>query len=300
MGSDLHPVGRRWMVVASVLLVSLGAACSGGDEGSDAESTSTTTTVSASSSTTPTGAFIDVAECESASGSGTAKGTITNNGTGDTVYEITIAFRDASGEQLGTGSTTTGVVTAGAEVEWTVQATGLGSVSSDDLTCTTVSLKPMEGGASTTAVAAGSTDGEFPCDLLTPEVIAQITGNPLDGDAITSPTSENDLSWTARQCVWSGPPPSTSVEVTLSVSRPDDFPAGASMCPPPVGTTAPVAGIGTSATWSWTDPGTEQKVGVLRACSPDAFVVVQVSGTPNDPQQQQVATSVAEKVLGAL
>lgn len=286
------------MVVASVILVSLGAACSGSDEGSDAKSTSTTAPTS--SSTTPTGAFIDVAECENASGSGTASGTITNNGTGDTAYQITIAFRDASGEQLATGSTTTEVVAVGAEVEWSLEVTGLGSVSSDDLTCATVSLETMEGGAPTTAAAAGSTDDEFPCDLLTPDEVAQIAGNALDGDAITSPTSENDLSWTAHQCVWSGPPSSTSVEVTWSVSRPDDFPAGASTCPPPIGTTTPVDGIGTAATWSWADPGTEQKVGVLRVCSPEAFVVVQVSGTPNDPQQQQVATSVAEKVLAAL
>lgn len=303
MVRNCQPVGRRSVAVVSLAVLSFLAACSGGDGGSDADSSTAptaTTDAPASGSGTPNAAFVDVTECENESGSGTAKGTIVNNGTTDTGYKITIAFRDGSGEQLATGSATTGLVAAGAEVDWTVEAVGLGSVSSADLTCSTVSIEPLEAAASTTAAAAGSTDGEFPCDLLTPDEVAQIAGNPLDGDALTSPTTEGDLSWTARQCVWSAAPSTSSVELTLSVSRPADFPTGASTCPPPIGVPTTVPGIGTSATWSWTDPGTEVKIGELRVCSPDAFVVVRVSGATNDPQQRQVATSVAEKALVAL
>lgn len=284
---------------ALFVLTALMGACSDGDEPSETKAKSTTTTAPTSGSG-KTEAFVDVVECESSSGSGTSKGTITNDGAVDTAYEITIAFRDASGEEIATGSTTTESAPAGGEVGWTVEVSGLGPVTSEDLSCNTVSVKPVKGGTPTTSDSVGSSDGEFPCGLLSADEVAQILGNPLDGDAITSPTTEGDLSWTARQCVWSGPPSTTTVEMTLSVSRPEDFPAGTSSCPPPIGTTTPVAGIGDSATWSWTDPGTEETVGELRVCSPGGFVVVRMSGMPDGPQQQQMATAVAEKVLAGL
>lgn len=256
----------------------------------------TTTSGAAAKAATP--AFIDITDCEQASGSGTGGGTIRNQGTEATAYELTIGFFDGAGRQLASASTRTGIAAAGAEVEWSVRAPGLGAVPSDDLTCRTLALQPVSG--STATPQPGSSDEEFPCDLLTVDEIARVAGNPLDGDATTSPVSEGDRSWTARVCTWTGPATGTSQEVTLAVSRSGDFPGGASACPPPIGTTTPVAGIGTEATWSWSDPGTTEKVGELRVCSPGVYLAVTVSGTPDEAQQQHVAKTVAEKALGAL
>lgn len=158
---------------------------------------------------------------------------------------------------------------------------------------------PDTSDTSDTSTPAAS-DEEFPCNLLTPDEVAQITGNPLDGDTMSGPVSEGELSWNAEQCVWTGAPSSTAMEVTYSVSRAEDFPSGASTCPPPLAASTPVTGVGDSATWSWDDPGTTQKVGELRVCSASSFLVVRVSGTQNEAQQQQAATSIAQKALAAL
>lgn len=296
----LPRVMRTVVQTVSVAVALTVVGCSGGD-GEQASKSSTTTkaagtATSGAKSDSP--AFVDIVECENASGSGTAKGTIENQGTESTAYEYTLAFTDGSGSQIATGSTTTASASPGATVDWVVTADGLGSISTDDLVCRTVSLKPA-GGATSPTSAAGASDEEFPCDLLTVDEVAQIAGNPLDGDATTSQVTENEGSWLARVCTWTGPP-GTSQEVTLSVSRSGDFNAGESTCPPPMGDTVPVGGIGTKATWRWDDPGTTQKVGELRVCSPAGFVTVQVSGTNNEPQQQAVAKSVAEKALSGI
>ncbi len=288
------------MIPLSLAVVLIAVGCGGGGDDEPAAKASTTPTTSAPGAKANTPAFIDILECESAGGTGTAKGTIENQGTEPVAYELTMGFHDGSGKELVTGSATTEVVAPGAEVEWTVTASGLGSVFTDDVVCKTATLKPVSGGASATTEPQGSSDEEFPCDLLTVDEVAQIAGNPLDGDATTSQVTENDRSWLARVCTWTGVGTGAAEEVTLSVTRNDAFPAGESACPPPMGDATPVAGIGAEAAWIWDDPGTTLKVGELRVCSPDAFVTVRVSGTSNEPQQRAVAKSVAVKALGGL
>lgn len=147
MSRDSH-IRRRWpatAVLVPLALVLATAGCSGSGtkkpEATAASTTASASTTSASGSGAAS-AFVDVVSCENVSGSGTSTGTITNQGSGDTAYEITIGFYDASGNELATGSTKTDVAAAGADVEWSVKASGLGSVSSDDLVCKTVSVKP--------------------------------------------------------------------------------------------------------------------------------------------------------------
>lgn len=146
MSRNSH-IRRRWSasaVLVPLALVLATAGCSGsGAEKPEATATSTTSSVSTTSGSGPgaASAFVDVASCENTSGSGTSSGTITNQGSGDTAYEITIGFYDASGKELATASTKTEVAAAGVDVQWSVKASGLGSVSSDDLVCKTVSVK---------------------------------------------------------------------------------------------------------------------------------------------------------------
>lgn len=296
-------ISRRVATTAmtTTLLLAVLSACSGGgdDKNKSGDDTKSTTSSAAGKSSTP--AFVDVVECEPAGGTGTSSGTIENQGTEATAYELTIGFYDdTSGKRLATGSVTTGTAAPGATVAWSISAPGVGSIASDDLTCTTVTIKATTATGAPTTAAPAQGDAEFPCDIVPAATIAQITGNPLDGDAITSPTSENSLSWTARTCVWTGVGTTTAQEVTLAVSRPADFAAGSPTCPPAPAGATPVAGLGTSATWAWTDPGTEQKVGDLRVCAPAGFVAVRVSGPAGEAAQQAVAKGVAQAALAKL
>lgn len=294
----MHSKVLTLMIVLALLVV---PACSGGDRG-DSGGGQAETTAGTPAAEESSRAFVDVVECEPQSGTGTSSGTIENTSTEATAYELTIGFYDAQGKQLATASVTTEVAAAGATVDWSASAAGVGDVSSEDLTCRTVSVQPTApaGGTSTSSASTAQGDDDFPCDLVPATAIAQITGNPLDGDAISGDVTEADKTWTARTCVWTAIGAADAQEVTIAVSRPADFPAGASTCPPPVGTTTVVNGLGSSATWSWTDAGTTTKVGELRVCSPAALVAVRVSGPGGEGEQQQVASNVAAAALGGL
>jgi hypothetical protein len=61
-----------------------------------------------------------------------------------------------------------------------------------------------------------------------------------------------------------------------------------------------VGGLGSTATWSWVDPGTELTVGTLRVCSAAWIVDVRVSGPGSEATLRAVAVGVAMEVLAAL
>lgn len=190
----------------------------------------------------------------------------------------------------------------------------LASCSSDEGTSSTTTTGAVESAMTDSSDTAPSTqtsqpadddepkdlEEDFPCDLLTDDEIAQIAGNPLDGDVMTGDVDENGVQYSARSCVWTGKTPDVAMEVTLNVSTSADFPKGQSTCPPPLDRATPVTGVGESANWLWIDAGTEEKVGELRVCSADNFLKIQTSGTFNEAQQQDVARSIAEKALSDL
>lgn len=240
-------------------------------------------------------AFVSIDTCDNNGGSGTSSGTIENQGDSPTAYRIEVNFTDgATGAVLGSGSDETDLVAPGASSGWTVSADGIGD---SEPTCHTSRIASASGDrvgtATTTAVDA------FPCDLFTPAAIEKLTGNPLDGDATTNHITEDSWTWTAKTCTWSNFPATVSepTEVTLNVARADGFESGTVDCPPLSNTAQAIDGLGTKASWSWTDPGTTITVGKLRVCAPNALVDVDVSGAGTEPTLQQIARTVAEAAL---
>jgi len=282
--------------VVALVVALVVAGCSGG-----AGPTSTTgVTAPPPNAANPDGvrAFIDIVECQSAGGVGTAAGTIENQGSVPTAYRITMGFYDAAGTKLGEGTADTASAAPGAVVEWNVMAGGLGDAG---VTCRTVevTLAGGAGGASGPARTAGPA-GEYPCTLIPEATVEQLAGNALEpGDANTFNHDENGVLWTAAECIWPSPP-GPAIEVELEVTDAAGFPSGAVGCPPLGEPTTPVGGLGSTATWSWVDPGTELTVGTLRVCSAAWLVDVRVSGPGSEATLRAVAVGVATEVLAAL
>jgi len=303
VGRDRGRIRRH--VVAIPLLIALGAAC--GSSSSAGKQTASSTASPSSPTTRPAGtaqnpAFVDIVTCDNAGGNGDASGTVENQGSTATAYRLQLGFYDSAGNKLlASGSADTATIPPGASGDWQVTVSGLGGA---DVVCHTVSIDTLSGGASgttTTPTTGSAAAEEFPCDLLTQAEIDEIAGNPLDpGDASTNHVTEDTTQWTARACDWGKLGASEPTEVTLAVSRAADFPSGSVQCPAPPGTSTAVAGLGTSATWAWTDAGTSITVGKLRVCAADALVDVTVSGAGSGAALLAVAKGVAGKVLAAL
>lgn len=301
-GGRTRPI--RGPAVAALALALMAAACSGGPGAATTPAVTAPPggTVPVGAMATPGGgevkAFIDVVDCTNAGGSGTAAGTIENQGTEATAYRITVGFFDAAGTKLGEGTADTAIAAPGAVVSWSVTAAGL---SGTEVICRTVDVM-IVGGAGQGSAAAGTAapSGEFPCTLVSQATIEQLAGNAVQpGDASTVHHDENGVRWTAAECAWLSPP-GPAVEVDLEVSRADGFASGTVGCPPLAGSPTPVDGLGSTATWSWTDPGTEVTVGTLRICSAGALVDVRVSGPGGEGVLRAVATGIATEVIAAL
>ena len=254
--------------------------------------TSTTTT---SSPGADSPAFVDIETCDNNGGSGTASGTIENQGTTATGYTLRIAFTDGSSKQsLATETVHLGVVQPGATGEWSLSTSGLGGA---DVVCHTVGLTALSSGGS--GSTGSSAAGEFPCDLVAQADVEQIAGNPLgSGDATTDHVTENNVTWTAHSCAWSQPSADNPTEITIAVSRAADFPAGSVRCPA-LSSSTPEAGLGTSAQWSLIDAGTTIVVGDLRVCAPDLLLNVHVDGATAGGVLLTAARAMATKVLAA-
>lgn len=286
----------RIAVAAGAVLVL--AACGGG--GGSKASPSTGTKKQATSGKSATNAFVDIQTCDNAGGEGSATGTIENQGSKAVVYTITIGFYDAKNKKVGEGEDTTSSVAPGGSADWSVTASGLGS---GDLVCHTVDIttggSTGGGGGTATSTTSSASAAEFPCDLVSQSDVGQVVGNPVDaGDAVTNHVTEDTVSYTARECSWSG---SGAVdEVRLQVSRAQDNGGKDPGCPPYPGSSVPESGIGTSATWSWVDAGTTSTIGTLRVCSPQGLVDVTISGSTSGDAHLAAARAVAEKALAAL
>jgi hypothetical protein len=149
----------------------------------------------------------------------------------------------------------------------------------------------------TEAETSTTLDGDYPCSLFDKAELESIIGFSLEpGDGITNNVSENDLSYIGQQCSWSATE-GISNELRFQVSEADDFPSGAVGCPPPMGTTTPVTGVGTSATWETLETS-DYTGGTLRVCDSGAFVEVVLYG-PIGADQQQQAVQVAQLGLEA-
>jgi hypothetical protein len=298
-GSSFPRATGLVVIVLGLLLAAV--ACSDSSDTATSDTSSTTTgssTTSTSGDTVP--AFVDIVECEIVGGTGTSSGTITNQGDQPAAFALEIGFQDDStGEVLGTGTFETDTVDPGEEVSWEVSAAGLEDV---EVTCKTVSLSSGGSGATpTSGSASGAQDEEFPCTLVTQAEVSQLAGNDVEpGDVSTIHVTEDTTTWTAEECAWPSNASEYPLEVTLAVSRAADFPSGVVGCPPILGASTPVTGLGTEASWSWSDPGTTLKVGELRVCTPDALVHVRVSGATDETSLQQTAVGVAEGAIGQL
>jgi len=281
--------------VAALVVALMASACSGG---SGPASTPGVTAPPASAAN-PDGvhAFIDIVDCESAGGVGSAAGTIENQGTEPAAYRITMGFFDTAGSKLGEGTADTVTAAPGAAVDWNVTAGGLGDT---EVTCRTVAVT-LAGGAGQASATAGTAGaaGEYPCTLIAEATVERLAGDALEpGDANTFNHDENGVLWTAAECAWlSSPGP--AVEVELEVTDAAGFPSGMVGCPPLAGSTTPVVGLGSSATWSWVDPGTELTVGTLRVCSAASLVDVRVDGQVGEAALRAAAIGVATEVLAA-
>jgi hypothetical protein len=289
------------------------AACGSGGS-SDAGSSSTTsttitsaaitsTTITPTATTSTTGeqasAFIDIETCDNSSGEGTASGTIENQGSTATAYHLQLGFYDSdSNVLLATASLDTTSVEPGEATDWKVSVSGLGNA---DVVCHTVKPETGTGGPGpTTSTTSAAAQLEFPCNLVSQAEIDQITGNPLDpGDAQTNHVTEDDASWTERECAWLKLGVETATEVRLGVSRAADFPSGSVGCPPLASSTA-VSGVGDQAQWSWNDPGTTVTVGALRVCTGAVLLQVTVTGTTSGDHHLEIARSVAQSALAAI
>lgn len=293
-----NPAGG--VVALAVALVA--AACSGGSGAAGTADPAGTPGVTAppSNAANPDGvhAFIDIVDCESAGGVGSAAGTIENQGTEPAAYRVTMGFFDAAGSKLGEGTADTATAAPGATVDWNVMAGGLGDT---EVTCRTVAVGLAGSGAGQTSAPAGTAAaGEYPCTLVAHATVEQLAGNALEpGDANTFNHDENGVLWTSAECIWSLPP-GPGVELELEVTDPAGFPSGSVGCPPLGEPTTPVDGLGPAATWSWVDPGTELTVGTLRVCSAESLVDVRVSGSVDEAALRAAAIGVATEVLAAL
>lgn len=149
---------------------------------------------------------------------------------------------------------------------------------------------------STTATAAT----EFPCDVFSQEEIEQLAGNALDpGDMIRNNIDENGVQWAADACTWTNLDDDTATEVTLAVSRADDFPSGSVECPERLGA-ATISGAGDTAYWEFNDAVESAGIGELRVCSADALIGVQVDGPGDEASLQQKALDIANETLDRL
>ncbi|MCB1030389.1 MAG: hypothetical protein KDA95_03580 [Acidimicrobiales bacterium] len=302
------PRGSKRVVLVLLAAVSLiGFGCSSDDSNTTSTEKPTSTTSaggtepSTTASASSTKAFVDIQECENLSGTGSASGTITNNGDDATAFKYVVGFYDSSDKELATAEVVTYEAEPGADAAWAVTVDGLGDISSDDLTCKTVSIEATSERPGGSDDEKANQDEEFPCSLFTADEIAQITGNPLDGDMSSGPVTENEFTYEAKRCTWSVSEfDEEAQEVILTVSLPEDFPSGTFVCPSALGGETPLSVTGTESNWMWVDPGTTAKVGTLRSCGDEVFVSVEVSGANNEAQQQQVAVAVVEHVLDEL
>ncbi len=282
------------VVVAAGAVLAL-AACGGGG-GSDAKSSTSSTSAAKQSSSTK--AFVDVVTCDNAGGSGTSTGTIENQGSAAAAYTITIGFYDEDAKKVGQGTDTTATVAPGGSADWTVTASGLDS---GDLVCHTLDIASGGGGTTSPTSATSATAEEFPCDIVSQSDVAQAVGNPVEpGDGVTNHVSEDDVTFTARECSWSASPGTAGSEARLQVSRAADNDGTDPGCPPYPGTSTPVPGLGTAASWSWTDPGTSETVGTLRVCSAGGLVDVTITGSTSGDAHLAAARAIAEQALAAL
>lgn len=142
-------------------------------------------------------------------------------------------------------------------------------------------------------------DDEFPCSLVSHTEAEQIAGNSLDpGDALTNNIDENGTQWVAQECTWPNFQEETPVELTLQVSRADDFPDGEVGCPPlPAG--AEITGIGDTAYWAFTEAG-DSGVGDLRVCTADTLISTRATGLPDEAALQAKAKALAETAMAQL
>jgi hypothetical protein len=288
---------RRALAVAAVVLSLVAVACSGGSGPAGTPKATAQPTSAASAGSVHV--FIDIVDCDSAGGVGAAAGTIENQGTEPAAYRITMGFFDAAGTKLGEGTADTASAAPGAAVDWSVTAGGLGET---DVTCRTVAVTIVGAGQASAPASTAGTSGEYPCTLILQARVEQLAGNALEpGDANTFNHDENGVLWTAAECIWLSLP-GPSVEVELEVSDAAGFPSGTVGCPPLGEPTAPISGLGSTATWSWVDPGTELTVGTLRVCSTVRLVDVRVSGpspSVGELALRAVAVGVATEVLAA-
>lgn len=177
-------------------------------------------------------------------------------------------------------------------------ACGGDDVSSEDTSTTievpdeTATVPPTDAQPSTTLVE------DYPCSLFDLDELGTILGNDLDmGDGVTNNVSEDNVEYVGQECSWSSSTGEGN-ELRVQVSEADDFPSGSVDCPPTIGDSTPVSGVGTSAEWN-VSAATELEVGTLRVCAPDAFIIVVVDG-PVGEDHQTMAVEIADLTLTAL
>lgn len=261
--------------VAALAVALVAAACSGGTGPADTPGVTAPPASSGAPGGPAVNAFVDVVDCANAGGSGSAAGTIENQSAEPAAYRIRIGFFDAAGTKLGEGTADTATAAPGATVDWSVTASGLGEA---EVTCRTVDVTIVGGAQASASAGPANSGGEYPCTLIPEATVEQLAGNALEpGDADTIPHDENGVLWTAVECAWLSPP-GPAVEVDLEAAGADGFPSGTVGCPPLAGSAAPVAGLGSSAAWSWIAAGTELTEGTLRVCSAGSLVDVRVGG----------------------
>jgi hypothetical protein len=147
------------------------------------------------------------------------------------------------------------------------------------------SSAPASGAAATASEPSGDDGGAAACDLLSPDEIAGVVGNPV----------EAGTGMTASDCLWGSDPEETSAAV-LILQVPEAA-CESALESDAAQTTAD--GFGVPAFWLWASAS--GGVGTVSLCTAAGMVTVTVSAglsdTPDEAAIREQASTLAELVL---
>lgn len=140
-------------------------------------------------------------------------------------------------------------------------------------------------------------------------MISGITGVKVSpGEAKKRYLTEDRTNYEASACTWvlsgAGSDTSSTIgvpqDLTLQVSRADDFEDATVVCPPLMTESIPVPDLGEEAYWSWTNPGTDATIGRIRTCTSTALITVQIDGISDESVARRLGTTIAAAALEAI
>ncbi len=141
---------------------------------------------------------------------------------------------------------------------------------------------------------------------MSDEQVSEVAEITLKSRARTARISEGDITFNARECLWStdsdATTPGTVSEIYLQASVATDFRSGEVTCHPLPNATGTVESVGNGvdkATWEWTSQNDTDGLGKLRACTTDALYTVAVTGPEDEATAKTFATKLIQLAIEA-